>query len=326
MKDYSTAICSRCDFIISDSICICNMIEVRSPQNVTLENIDVGSQNAGATENDIDIHQIGADAPSRMTYDNVIVFGTYAKQPLRKGLRFTNLGSHETVVMPKVTGNLILTDCARATILGDDTYEGSLTVQGRSPQRGGFLGFETRLSTLVQYDLDLRDNQNIVVSDFYVEQNDNVFRFEGEPGEPPGRATIQGAKVHQTPSDDPAKNNFMAINDYGGQIFFGPDQLYVQPQQIRIRQQGAQNLEIFLFGCSFYNTQLDAKLAPSAKLFTLANAEFGTGHAPPDAAAPDQLAPALDDLRRLGAVDVALNHGAPPDNEAPSLRSSSTGK
>lgn len=87
------------------------------------------------------------------------------------------------------------------------TPRGSRTRQAADKARGGFLGFQTRLATIVTHGLDLRDNHSIVMSDFYVEQADNGYFSEGGAGDPPGRATLTGAKFHSFTPQDPSKNN-----------------------------------------------------------------------------------------------------------------------
>jgi hypothetical protein len=291
------------------------MVEVRDPQRVTLENIAIGSQDGSDQNNRMDIHQSGSGRPSHMTYDGVYVFGMYQKQPFRKGLWFTGLGAGDVVVMPHVQGNLHFVDCGRAFVLANCTYEGSVIVEGKDRARDGLLGFQTRLATIVPYGLYLRDSHNIVMSDFYVEQSDSGYRFEGAPADPPGRATIQGAKVQFTvPENDPAKNTTFAIHGYHGQIFFGPDQFYTEPKLKRIRQQGEAPVELFLVGCAWYDSKPEVQLGPAARLFTIGNEAFGmqtVQYAAEDAMTEQtlpSLSRALDDLRRLGEWDLRLNH------------------
>lgn len=296
------------------------LVEVRDPQNVTLEEMTIGSHDAGAMNNDIDIHQIGSARTSRMTYDGVYVFGMYQKQPFRKGLHFTNLGANDTVVMPHVQGNLRFINCGRATVLTNCSYEGSVVVEGKEKIRDGQLGFQTRLATIVTHGLYLRDSNNIVMSDFYVEQSDNGYLFEGATDDPPGRATITGAKFHSFTSADPAKNNLIDIRNYKGQLFIGPYQFYMEPKRMRIQQEGANPVELFLLASSWYGAIPDPRLGPAAKLGVIGNEFYGTG---PDGepvtdktmftSAPTDfllasLSRALDDLRRLGENDLRLNH------------------
>lgn len=294
------------------------MVEVRAPQNVTLENMDIGTHDGGAMNNARDILQTGSGASSHMTYDGVYAFGMYQRQPSRKGFWFMNLGATDVVVMPHVQGNLHFINSAAATVLANCSYEGSITVEGISKARNGFLGFQTRLATGVTHGLYLRDNHSIVMSDFYMEQSDNGYLFEGTADNPPGRVTIQGAKFQSFTSTDPAKNTVFDVRNYGGEIFFGPDQFYIEPKLMRMKQQGKAEMKLFLLGCAWYDTKLDAQFGPTAKLFMIGNEAYGTGLTPaPDTAlytegASDptlsSISRALDDLRRLGEVDKQLNH------------------
>ncbi|MDQ3814518.1 MAG: hypothetical protein M3347_11275, partial [Armatimonadota bacterium] len=74
----------------------------------------------------------------------------------------------------------------------------------------------------------------------------------------------------------------------------------------------------FLLACSFYDTQPDVQAGPAAHLFFLANEPFGmkTVRYAAEDVTTDQtlshLSRALDDLRRLGELDVQLNHTSKP--------------
>jgi hypothetical protein len=296
------------------------MTEVRDPQRVTLEDLMIGSHDAGAMNNSLDIHQLGSSNASHMTYDGVYVFGMYQKAPLRQGLLFTGLGEKEVVVMPHVQGNLRFVDGGRATVLANCSYEGSVVVEGKNKARDGLLGFQTRLATIVSHGLYLRDNQSIVMSDFYVEQADNGYLFEGAADDPPGRATLTGAKFHSFTSNDPAKNNLLDIRNYRGQISIGPYQFYQEPKRMRMKQQGAEPVDLVVWASSWYGAKPDPQLGPAARLSPVGNEFYGTApeagpaterlffkDAPTDAMLA-QLSRALDDLRRLGEADLRLNH------------------
>lgn len=290
-------------------------IDIRDPLNVTLEHIDVGTHDVGETRNGIDIDQIGSSRRSRMTYDGVWAYGMFQKQPFRKGFRFRGLGKDTVVVMPHVDGNLHFVDCAQATILANCSYEGSIVVDGKDVRRGGLLGFQSRLSTLVDHALYLRDNQNIVMSDFYIEQADNGLSFEGSPGLPPGRATIQGAKMHL--NKGPVPGVVLDISNYGGKIFLGHYQFYIEPKEVQIWHTGDQPLELSIIATSFYDTRPDVQKGDAAQLCFLGNHAFGMQSVQYEAddalpkAGLTTLIPMLDDLRHLGETDLKLNHPKP---------------
>jgi hypothetical protein len=296
------------------------MTEVRDPQQVTLEDLMIGAHDAGAMRNSIDVLQLGSANSSHMTYDGVYVFEMYQKAPLRKGLRFTNLTEKDVVVLPHVQGNLRFVNCGRATVLANCSYEGSVVVEGKDKGRDGLLGFQTRLATIVTHGLYLRDNHSIVMSDFYVEQADNGYLFEGAADDPPGQATITGAKFHSFPSKDPAKNNLIDIRSYRGQIFIGPYQFYQDPKRMRIKQEGAGPVDLLLLACSWYGAKPAPELSSAARLLPIGNEFYGAwpdgepvtdrtffAEVPGDATLVG-VSRALDDLRRLGEADLRLNH------------------
>lgn len=291
------------------------MMEVRNPQNVVIENLTLGHGDSGVSNAGLNIDQVGTETGSRTTYDGVWVYGLYRRDPFNQGIRFLNLGAKDTVIIQQVQGNMHFVDSAAATVIANNTYEGSVVVDGKSPKRDGILGFQFRLATLVTHPLYLRDSNSIVMSDLYVEQSNSGLYFEGHDGDPAGRATIQGAKLNTGGHPAEAVNfRLFDINNYRGQIFFGHDQLYVEPNPLPVVQVGAQTVDLTVFGCCYYATKPDEQVTSAAKLSYVGNEGFGmskVGYAAGDvnaSSALPSLALALDDLRRLGAVDVALNY------------------
>ncbi len=288
------------------------VVDVRKPQGLALENLTVGTHDLGPMNHACDIRQTGSGQPSRMTYDGVFVYGTYQKQPVRQGLQLVDLGPDDVVVMPDVTGNLRFTNCGRATVLVNVSYEGSVVIEGTEPIRDGLLGFQTRLATIVTHGLNVRDNQSVVMSDFYIEQADNGLVFAGGPGLPPGRATIQGGKLHF--HDVVGSGTALSIDDYCGQISLGHQQFYREPAAVKVRQRGDCPVELVILGSCFYGVTLDIQQEAGLRLTLAGNVAGGKTPAPPEVSdrlpsgAMARLAAALDDLRRLGAADEQLNH------------------
>ncbi|HVV73343.1 MAG TPA: hypothetical protein VHI52_17860, partial [Verrucomicrobiae bacterium] len=159
------------------------------------------------------------------------------------------------------------------------------------------------------------------MSDFYVEQADNGYLFEGTEGEPPGRATLTGAKFHSFTSSDPLKNTLLDIRNYRGQISIGPYQFYQEPKQMRIKQQGSAPLDLIMWGSSWYGTRPALQLGSAATLQAVGNEFYAGADAEPASAGTffleqptasslKKLSAALDDLRHLGEADLRLNHQA----------------
>ncbi len=119
-----------------------------------------------------------------MRYERVWVFGMYRKQPFVKGLQCRDLPPGTVIVADHFNGNLKFTDCARANLLFNTSFEGAIVVEGKEPQRDGLLGFMTRLATINTNGLFVKDSQNLVMSDYYVESADRMMEFRGKPATP----------------------------------------------------------------------------------------------------------------------------------------------
>ncbi len=286
-------------------------IEVCDPDRLTLENIMVGHHDSGPANNAIDIAQIGTGKPSSMTYDRVWIFGMYQNKPLERGLRLENLGKGDQVYVHEANGNIHCTDCAQATIYLGVSYEGTILLEGKSPKRDGFIGGSVRLGTATDPALWLKDNQSFVISDFYVESSTHYLRMEGDATLPPGRATLGGAKLELIKPE----NNLVEVTNYRGELVLGPYQFYPGNPLHRFVQQGNAPFSLTLLGDCFYNDRPDFKLATTTKPEILGcyGACTDQAHANdlPDAAFSEALIStghALDDLRRLGAVDMKINY------------------
>lgn len=288
------------------------MIEVTDPQRITLENLSVGNHDAGPMNNQIDILQTGTDKPSFVTYDNVSVFGMYQCKPMTKGLWLRGLSEKSVVAMPHVQGNIHLVNAGRATILAGNTYEGSIVVEGKDKRRGGFFGILARLATVCTHAAYVKDNHSLVASDFYVEQAQNGFLFEGSPDDPPGRVTIQSPKMHMT-IKPPAANVPIEINNYSGQIFLGPVQYYIEPAVEKLMHTGDRPIEFFVWASCFYKPKLEITKSPAAKIVTVGNTFVDSVSEMADQSAPEvlkRLSVALDDLRELGETDLRVNYAS----------------
>jgi hypothetical protein len=286
------------------------MVEVSSPQNITLEGLAIGNHDFGPMKHGDDVRVTSATGvPCRLVLDEVYGFGMYQKKPDLHGIHFIDLPKGSVIDVPHVQGNLHITNCARATMLFRTSYEGTVTIDGAATPRDGFLGFLTRLTTTANPTLRICDNQSVVMSDFYGEQIDKHVVFEGKPGQPEGAATLQGPKIH-TWTQEPV----LTIDNYAGRIYYGQSQFYTDPKEPRFLSRGTQPLRLILAGHFWYGTRPRFELGPSVKLTLLGN----WGGSPSDgstAEIADQgidhmamaaMAAAFDDLRQLGELDLKL--------------------
>ncbi|MHB8953438.1 MAG: glycosyl hydrolase family 28-related protein [Pirellulaceae bacterium] len=278
-----------------------SLVEVSGAQHVTLANLAIGNHDLGQMEHGADVRVTSpTDVPCHLILDEVYAYGMYQKDPDRHGLRFESLPAGSLIHAIHVQGNLRFTDSARATCLFGTSYEGTITVEGAATPREGLLGFLTRLATQSKPTLCVRDNHSIVMSDFYNEQSDQHLVFEGAAGQPEGAVTIQGPKMHMF-SQEPV----FTIRDYAGRIYYGQSQFYIEPKEPRFLSVGNRAVRLILAGHFWYDTKPRLELGPEVTLTLLGNRDIAdTGN---DGDALRALAAALDDLRRLGALDNRLS-------------------
>jgi hypothetical protein len=299
-------------------------VRVISPQNVTMENISVGQHDGGITESEANIVQTGTGKPSFMTYDHVWVYGGYQMKPFTQGIRFIGLGKDDVVLVKQGYGNFRFIDSGMATILVNVSYEGSIVVEGQSKERSGFIGFQSRLATSGKPSVVIKDNHSFVISDLYVEQSFGYLQMEGGIGNPPGRVTIQGAKAQF--DSEHAKELMFDIDNYAGELTIGHNQFANLGYNAVFRAKGDNPLCITMVANWFYSCKPDVQLGPAGKILFVGNEgcndrgdkEFvnfskAWADSPLDEAIP-HIVNSFDDLRRLGALDLKLNH---PEIEQP---------
>lgn len=112
------------------------LVDVRDAKDVTLEQVNIGSHDAGAMYNGVDV-QVTASGPSLLHLDGVYVYGMYQKHPDKKGVLCKDLPQGAVVHALHVQGNLRFMDSARARVLIGTSYEGAVTVEGKTKDRDG---------------------------------------------------------------------------------------------------------------------------------------------------------------------------------------------
>jgi hypothetical protein len=277
------------------------MVIIDDPQNVTLQHISVNGGNTG-----IDIQQISSSGGSSfMRYENVMVYGTYMEDPFNKGIQFLNLPRGATVVAEHFTGNMRFTNSSRAKILVNVSWEGAIVVEGSEEiVRDGFLGFLTRFNTNEPFGLYVRDNQNIVIGDYYTEQAEGYWSIEGNPGDPAGYVTVSGIKDQGWTNPEGNIN----IRNYQGRISCITTQHYAEPPVREILHTGDRPLDLLFMANRGYDPQITFNLGPGANLILIQNQWNGPVDVIP-AGGLETASKALDDFRRLGYYDMALNYG-----------------
>lgn len=296
-----------------------SIVSVDNPQRIRIENIAIGHGDNGIMDDAYDV-DVTASGPCKLTCDGLYVYGMYQKTSAARGLRLNRLGPGAAIVLEHFQGNLDVFDSARATVIGNDTYEGAITVDDSVTQNAdGFLGFMMRLTTGDVYPLIVKHSNSIILTDYYTEQGWNGPELSGDAANKPGLVVISGPKCQFSPGPGEPPH-FLTIDNYRGVVVYGPDQFYTRPNLFDIEQSGANPVDVILLGNAFYGVSLTTSLSGAGRLIALGNqlrgARYATdnakGAAPEDSSdstAANALTAAFDRYARLGQYDIALNFG-----------------
>lgn len=178
------------------------VLNINDPDGMTVEHLALGGPSGSTT-----LHQTGT-RPGRIRYHNV--FGYYDDETKQQTILFDRLPAGTVVLTDHVDGRVTVRDSSEATILIGFLVSVQQIVEGLSPQTG-FLGVLGRASALEEYPLVVRDNQSLVMTDWYNEQTRHLASISG-------RADVQGSVIldqTQSANEDPIA---VMVDDYNGLI------------------------------------------------------------------------------------------------------------
>ena len=228
------------------------MFAVQDPQTVTMEHMEMRAPDAVAC---IQQTSVNGSTPSRMVYDGVYVGGSNLGKDANgspranRGLECIGLSASSVVRLPQFDGSMHFTNSSAATIIGGFTCDGVLQVDGAQSEKSGFLGFVMRGNYGNPCDTIVRDNQDLVGTNFYTEQTQSFLQASGDgayPGQP-GHVTLQGSNVSTS------NPNTVRINDYEGRISLCGAQFIYGPGYT-ISRSGSRPLDLVLLGNMFWNS------------------------------------------------------------------------
>jgi len=275
-------------------------VVVTNVQNVVISDMGVGTHDCSVGNNGEDILVTGP-ALSTVTLDGVYVYGKNDLNPDTHGLKLDSLPTNSIVTVPVIQGNVRITNCSQATLIFRTTYEGSITLRGPA-STNNVAGFLTRLGTSVNPGLQVFDNQSVTMSDFYVEQAQQLATLSGAVGQS-GAVTIQNPKVGL----NSPYTNVLSSDGYNGRIF-NEAQYYISPTNFWFSSTNSTSLQLTFAGSTWYNSSNYFDLDGNTALSRIGNLGVGTGGAQTDLGITTQamldFGGALDDLRDLGSLDL----------------------
>ncbi|MCY2996266.1 MAG: glycosyl hydrolase family 28-related protein [Planctomycetota bacterium] len=296
------------------------VFHVKNARHVTLEGFRASTPSVYFDDPGVIsfLHE-ASDGPSRVTYDDIGGF-----------TQFRGLATHDRVYLRMLGGIVDFDNCQRATILAEQIhpsrhpqskrFETTLRVRGQdqSLPKDGLLGIMTMYNAGNPYDVTVEDSQSLVISDYYTEQTWRVLRLSGNPGDTPGRVTILAHKFHGEHVDD-----LVQVRNYKGEFLLGASPLPEVPitdqeeakkagggtmSGVKVKKTpfvlshtGENPVDIMLVGCTYGTGAPVFKTEPAA---TVIQANDNLGHATASDKEKETISAALDDLRRLGEVDL----------------------
>jgi hypothetical protein len=310
-----------------------NAVEVRNADRIVLENfafehsVDGGNRVTRTAKTLLeqkrsagyraDIAQFGNPTGSSVTYYGVYAYGKYRQDPAWYGLTFKDLTAADKVHLKFVEGNMRFIDSSAAEVFSNCSFEGTLTVQGRAiGGKRGFFGFMTRLVTQSDSCLLVKDNNSIVISDYYMEQcpHENIV-LEGSAAHPRGRVALGLAKIQKKANVDHALA--IDVDGYRGTLALLSGQFYREKRTMIFQVSDRSELELELLGCCFYSYPFEVKAAKGLRLNMVGCSFVGKADgvkgeqaacSVPRVADIAPLSAMLDDFRRNGEYDLRFNH------------------
>ena len=276
-------------------------------------------------------------ASTTTLYDEIYTSAPGADKWNATGFAVRNLKEGDIVHFVHLDGNLLVADSAAGTVFANFMIQGSLNVSGAvqpAPDRAYPSVGAATIVGLTDHDVNVMDDQSLVTTDYYSEQIKTghlTLSGSGKSGGSPGRVTIGAVKSNCYTSAEITVDNYHGSLVYANSLFFeGPP--------VAIMQTGAAAVNITLLGNAFNGSSAETavewhldtggtgrnsaigNLVPcmnckntstwvdpkTEKVFypdTEATKTNGGG-----ATTNGTVAAAIDDWRRLGLLDLHLNH------------------
>ncbi len=282
------------------------MMSVNNPGGITISHFS-----CNGPETVTFIRQTGHDAGSSVYYNNLHLPGCY---PPTTGLELRELPAGTSVRIGFMTGGLRVLDSGQATVVGAVKLGRTVIEGGRLPKTG-FTGLLYHNDVHREFALTVKDNQDLVVGDFYCEQNPRYLLCEGGVRPGPGHVTIGASKMSCT-----APEETVVIRDYEGRICLTTggakgESKESEGKSVTFIQNGSRPVDLIVMATSFILGDLDPsfKLEKACRYVGIENAFFTDKLAKsyqneiPDGGL-ESAASALDDFRRLGHANREMNY------------------
>ena len=290
-----------------------------------------GGGSGGETQNNhVGSGGAGPSAATATIYDEIYTTVPGASAWNATGVAVRNLQQDETVHFVHLDGNLLVADSAKGTVFLNFMIQGSLNISGATQPEANRPFPSVAAATVVgltDHDINVMDDQSVTITDYYSEQIKTghlTIAGRGDPSRRPGRVTISAVK-----SDCYTSHEIMVDNYHGSLVY--ANSLFFEGPPVAITQTGSATVNITMLGNAFNGStssealvwNLDAggkgrnsaignvvpcmNCRPALPNLTYPEIEAATT-AGGAATTNGTIAAAIGDWRRLGQLDLLLNH------------------
>lgn len=233
------------------------------------------------------------------------------------GVNLSLLPAGSLINIGHLDAPLTINDCGAATVFCRYYLGGSMTVNGATKPKTGFLGFVAyqggqTINDADHWDVTVDDNQNLVIGDWYEEQCYNHLRVGrgAATGTASGYVVIGGVKQQCMDSS----NVELSVNNYLGQVFYSGQAFMCSTMAQKILQTGTSSVDIIMADNVWTYCPPVFNLSGNARLIEFQNLAVSSTNSTTclDAmptGCETAIAKALDRFHQLGAQDLALHYG-----------------
>ena len=195
---------------------------------------------------------------SSVLYDQVEV--SHYNDPT-EGIICENLPEGAKVRFGLFTGKLHLADCGRANVFALIHY-GRAILDGAEQPKTGFTGLMFHNAALPFYALEVHDNQDVVVGDYYMEQSTHYLLCEGGKRSGKGHVTVGASKISSKDAEA------VTLRNYEGRVWIsGGDAQWEKDRMlpVHLRQEGERPVWLLSVGNAWCESEPVLDFGPSGR-------------------------------------------------------------
>lgn len=281
-------------------------LHIINPDGARVRHLALGRSHEG-----ISLLQSGSKAGS-IHYHNL--FGYHDDHAKKNIMVFESLPNGSQVLAGHLDGRLTIRNSSAANILLGFLLSRQLIVEGTSPQTGR-LGILSRVSAIEDYPLIIRDNQSLIMTDWYNEQSKHLALIQGN-NRITGKVIIDHTKAESTHNTSVKIDSYNGLIASIGGIFGGARDK--SPRYFKI--QNGEKTHLILAANTFWHEQpvIEAQGKEPHLIANTVNRKrfgpFSTVRTQENLHTSSLLDGTLNAFRQLGALDLAANYCHSPLN------------